>query len=249
MHLAVTGSFNTAPNITTVRPHDDCASCPTRPWCLARNLDGTQLTRLAAQLAPPMMLHRGDYLYRAGDTTDAVHIVRSGAVKTLILTSTGDELVAALHFAGELFGLAGFTQGIHADTAMALDTSSVCRVRLADLPGLWSLGCDRAFLHLIGEKESAGLRTRIRLAESGAASRLAAYLLERSGAQQKMGLDSWSIYLPVTRTDLANYLGMTLESLSRTMSRLARAGIIQADKSRIHILRLPELQTLCDTGA
>lgn len=225
--------------------HERCSTCPSRPCCLARDLSGAALVQLTEQLAPPVVIHRGEYLYRAGDPTDAVHILRSGAIKTLLLTASGDEQVTSLQFAGELFGLAGFTGGTHIDTAVALDTSTVCRVHLADLPQLWSLGCDRAFLHLIAERESEGLRTRMRLSESSAAARITSYLLERSNGQQRLGLDPWSIYLPVSRTDLANYLGMTLESLSRIFSRLRKAGVVRTERTRIHILR-PE--GLCNSG-
>ena len=209
-------------------------------------MEASGLDRLTDQLGPPVLLQRGQYLYRHGDATDAVHVVRSGAFKTVFVTPAGEEHVTALHFPGELFGLAGFTTGVHADSAVALDTASVCRVRLTDLPALWNIGCDHAFLHLSGQKELSGTRIRLRMSEPSAAARIASLLLERAERQAQTGQHRDPVYLPVSRTDLANYLGMTLESLSRTLGKLVRAGAIATERQAIRILKPDDLATLCD---
>lgn len=224
--------------------NDHCATCPARRLCLARELDGQALEALGHHLSPPVALQRGEYLYRHGDMTDVVHVVRSGAFKTVFVTRTGDEHVTALHFPGELFGLGGFSLGMHSESAIALDTSSVCRVRTSDLPALWSLGCDRSFLHLVGLQEMTGRLVRMRLSEPSAATRIASFLVERAHRQQRAGLSAETIYMPVSRTDLANYLGMTLECLSRTLGRLSRAGYCSTHRSSIDILQPEALATL-----
>ncbi|MEZ5597888.1 MAG: cyclic nucleotide-binding domain-containing protein [Pseudomonadales bacterium] len=221
-----------------------CGECPTRRFCLARDLDASGLDRLSALLAPPIQLSRGDYLYRFGDRTSALHLVRSGAFKTLTVTADGEEHVTGFHFPGEIFGLTGFTTGVHEDTAMALDTSSVCRVHVDELPGLWGAGCDVAFLRLLGEKESAATRLRILLSEPRAASRLAVFLLQLAERQRRLGRTTDVLYLPVSRTDLANHLGMTLEALSRVISRLSRAGLLAMERMEVRVLRQAELETL-----
>ena len=105
-----------------------CSSCPTRQHCLAQDLSAAALARLETRLAQPMVLKRGEFLYRMGDASLVLHIVRSGAFKTLTTSSTGEEHVTALHFAGEIFGMAGLTRGVHEDSVMVLDTSTVCHV-------------------------------------------------------------------------------------------------------------------------
>lgn len=227
--------------------HARCSSCPTRQHCLAQDLAPDALARLSACLAPPVILQRGEFLYRMGDASDALHIVRSGAIKTLTIANTGEEHVTALHFSGELFGMMGLTRGVHEDSAMALDVSTVCHVHRQDLPELWETGCDRAFLKLVDDREAEAIRHHVRFSSTGAATRLASFLLYRSRRQVTMGLTAEDIYLPVSRTDLANHLGMTLESLSRVVSRMIKSGIVEAEKDRLVICKMAEL-TLIGEG-
>ncbi len=223
-----------------------CSSCPTRQHCLAQDLAPEALARLASRLAQPVVLRRGEFLYRMGDASRVVHIVRSGAFKTLTVSATGEEHVTALHFAGELFGLMGLTRGVHEDSAMALDSSTVCHVHRHDLPELWSIGCGDAFLKLVGDRETWGTRHLIRLSSTKATSRLASFLLDRSRRQMAMGQTPDGLYLPVSRTDLANHLGMTLESLSRVISRMNKAGIVETTRDRFVIRKMADLSLICD---
>ena len=212
--------------------------------CLARSLDSAGLEKLSRTLSPPDMLAPGDFAYRLGDRTDRVYVLRSGAVKTITITPSGDEHVTGFHFAGEMFGLIGFTTGQHVNSAVALDTSSVCRISTGQLPELWSIGCDRGFLGLIGERENATLQQRLLMGKSRADARLSAFLLQMCERQERRGVSPESLYLPMRRTDLANYLGMTLESLSRTFRRLSEAVLIQVDGAYVQVCKPAELATI-----
>ena len=221
-----------------------CAACPTAKICLARSLDAHQLDALSHILAPPTTLAKGDFAYRLGDRTDKVHLVRSGALKTITITESGEEHVTGFHFAGEMCGLIGFTTGAHVNSAIALDTTSVCHVHAHDLPALWANGCDTGFLALIGQKEHSALQQRLLLGKSKADARLCAFLLQIGERQKQRGMDAQDLYLPLRKTDLANYLGMTLESLSRTLGRLSKADLISYDASSVRLERPSELRTI-----
>ncbi len=221
-----------------------CHECPTRKQCLARGLPRAAMDSLSEALGKPRLLSRGEYLYRCGDTTDRLYIVRSGAFKSFTVTASGEEHVTGLHFAGEIIGLLGFTTGVHQDTTIALDAVSVCRVRVETLPSLWSIGCGNAFLQLVGERESGATSQRMLLSQPRADARVAAFALQLSKKQVSRGGDASDLYLPVSKTDLANHLGMTLESLSRSIGRLRKAELLDVQRNRAVILRAAQLATM-----
>jgi CRP/FNR family transcriptional regulator len=226
-----------------------CATCPTARLCLARTLDHGQLDLLAATVGSADVYDAGEYIYRLGDATDRLHVVRSGAIRTIALTPSGEEHVTGFHFAGEIFGLMGFTTGAHDDSALALDKTSICRVRVSDLPQLWSIGCGNAFLMLIGEREKMLTRQRLLLCQTRAEARVAAFLLQTGELQGRRGGSTWELYLPMRLTDLANFLGMTLESLSRTMSRMTKAGLLTRQGTAVIVHRPDDLLAVADDWA
>ncbi len=226
-----------------------CATCPTARLCLARTLGEAQLELLAETVGTADVYDAGEYIYRLGDATDRLHVVRSGAIKSIALTPSGDEHVTGFHFAGEIFGLMGFTTGAHDDSALALDKTSVCRVRVSDLPRLWSIGCDNAFLMLIGEREKMLTRQRLLLCQTRAEARLAAFFLQTGEVQARRGGSSTNLYLPMRLTDLANFLGMTLESLSRTLSRMTKAGLLTRQGTAFVVHRPDDLLAIAGDWA
>ncbi|MEZ5560423.1 MAG: helix-turn-helix domain-containing protein [Pseudomonadales bacterium] len=221
-----------------------CNECPTRQLCLAQGLDAEGLTELSSCVDASAPLGRGDYLYRAGDGAVSSYVVRSGVFKTIIVTPTGEEYVTGFHYPGELIGISALATGCHTDTAVALDTSTACRVHLEELPTLWGHGSGLSLLRLIGEIEQAAQRDHINLSQGKADARVAGFLMSLSRRMHRLGRDPDVLYTPMSRTDLASHLGMTLESLSRVLSRFAKAGFIRASRREIDLVELETLETL-----
>lgn len=178
-------------------------------------------------------MRKGEFLFRSGDPAEDCFVVRSGSYKTITLTSGGDEYVTGFYFPGELVGLAGMAGGERQDSAVALETSTACRLRPDDLPTFWDIGSGRALLRLVGQSEQHGVEHHITLSHSGADARVAGFLLALSRRMKQQRRDHLDLPLPMSRTDLASYLGMTLESLSRVLARFARAGVIVATRTRV----------------
>lgn len=221
-----------------------CQDCPTRPLCLACDLDGPALDALAVCIRPGPPLHKGDFLYREGDEGSRCYVVRSGVFKTFTVTPGGDEYVVGFHYPGDLIGLAGQAVGRYTDSAVALETSTACRVSQADLPRLWEIGSGPSLMRLMGESQRLASTDHINLGQARADARVAGFLLQLSQRLGRLGRDRRILHVPMSRTDLANYLGMTLECLSRVLGRFTKAGLVSTRRGEIVIERHGELETL-----
>jgi CRP/FNR family transcriptional regulator, anaerobic regulatory protein len=224
--------------------HNHCEDCPTRRLCLAAGLEQDALRELSACMRPSQPMHKGDFLYRSGDAGGDCFVVRSGSYKTFTLTPTGDEYVTGFYFPGELVGVSGLSEAERPDSAMALETSTACRLHPEDVPNFWRLGSGQSLMRLIGQNERLGVAHHMTLSHSSADARVAGFLMNLSHRMQQQRRDHRSLPLPMSRTDLANYLGMTLESLSRVLSRLGRAGLVDAARTRVTLIDTPGLQTI-----
>jgi CRP/FNR family transcriptional regulator, anaerobic regulatory protein len=225
-------------------PTAQCQECPTRQLCLAAGLEHAALDRLAACMKPSAPMARGDHLYRAGDPAGGCFVVRSGAYKTFAISAAGEEHVTGFFFPGELLGMAGQASGAHRESATALMTSTACRVQLDDIPTLWSIGSGPSLLRLMGQTERLRSDDHINLSQSRADARVAGFLVALSKRMQHQGRDPLRLPTPMSRTDLANYLGITLECLSRVLARLSQAGLISASRTDITVRAPTELEAL-----
>ncbi|MEZ5550732.1 MAG: helix-turn-helix domain-containing protein [Pseudomonadales bacterium] len=218
-----------------------CTLCPTRSVCIAADLDGAALSHLDDCLSTSDPLGKGDILYRTGDRSEHCYLVRSGAFKTTETTGAGEEYVTGFAFPGELLGLSGLRAAHFEETAIALGSGTVCRIRLQELPRLWSLGAGQALLRLIGEHERLRINLQVNLCQSRAPARIAGFLSLAKLRFARLGFDPNHLPLSMSRTDLANHLGLTLECLSRVLNTWRRTGVIDTDRDLIRILKPDEL--------
>jgi CRP/FNR family transcriptional regulator len=225
------------------RRHEGCALCPTRGLCVARNLSDAALGVLGETISTTTPMKKGEYLYRAGDQASAWFVVRSGVYKTIIDTPDGDEYVTGFYYPGELLGLEGAADGRFDESALALGSATACAVSLGNLPRIWALGADRSILSLIAEHERNEKALRINMSQSRADVRIAGFLALLMARTERLGFDPRSLPMPMSRTDLANHLGLTLECVSRVLSRWRKAGVIDVDKSTLRVLNAEALTT------
>ena len=210
-----------------------CRQCPTRRYCLGAELEPEALEALSTCVHVSSPLQRGSQLYRAGDAVTDCYVVRSGSFKTSVTSIDGEEHVTGFHFPGDLPGLAGLATGRHVDDATALETSTACRVPLETVPHLWQLGSGSALLHMIGRGAAVGVEAHANLSRHAADARVAGFLLGLRDRLSKQGRTADYLPLPMSRSDLANHLGMTLESLSRVLSRLRREGTLSVSRRSV----------------
>ncbi len=220
-----------------------CRACPTRSVCLASESDAGQIGHLPEYFQCIESVSAADHLYHAGDPAQAQYHVRSGMIKTYVINAEGDEYVTGFYLPGEIVGHV-HANGRHAESAVALETASVCELSTDSISGLAQLGLAPALFNHLAANASIEARHQINLKQTSAQARFAGFCVTMGERLQRLGRSPEHIPTPMSRTDLASYLGMTLESLSRVISKLHTAGVIHASRDHIEVLQVDTLNTL-----
>ena len=215
------------------------------PACRDTIVETLQL--LTQTLAPQKRLVRaGDVIYRAGDAFDCLYILNSGLNKIVKLTADGREQVVGLKFRGDWLGLDGIARGVYGCDAIAMDTGEVWAVRYDML--LANCGRHPALLTALHEAMSQEIsRDRdslMSVCTLPADARVANFLHYWADSLGARGMRTDQITLRMTRAEIGNYLGLTLESVSRALSKLARAQVISFVEKGRREVRIPDLGML-----
>jgi CRP/FNR family transcriptional regulator len=235
-----------APAIPAARHVARCSTCAMRHLCMPQGMSAEELPKLEALICKARAVRRGDPLYRAGAPFENLYAVRSGSLKTTMAHRDGREQVTGLRLAGESLGLDGVSSDTHACSAIALEDSSVCIVPYAALKRLCrESGALQERLHkLMGEQIVREASQMLTLGSLNADERVAAFLLDVSERNAQRGYSSAEFNLRMTREDMGSYLGMTLETVSRTLSKFQKRGLIDARGKFIRIVDLEGLRDL-----
>lgn len=192
------------------------------------------------------VVHAGDRVYQAGQACGMLYLVNSGCYKVLTLSPDGREQLVALKFRGDWLGLDGIAHGHYGSDVVALDTGEVWAVRYEALieAGLAQRGLLTA-LHQAMSREIAGERGALMsVCTLSGDARVADFLHGWAASLGQRGLRTDQITLRLTRAEIGNHLGLTLESVSRALSRLAQSGLIGfAGKGRRELC-IPDLAAL-----
>lgn len=221
-------AFPGAAPVSHARTSSSCSTCCLAGVCLPRGMAGSRLTELDELTTVKRRVARAGFLYRSGDAFDAVYAVRSGAFKTLGVSSNGVEKITGFYLPGEVMGLDAINSGRHNYCAAALEDSEVCVIPFAKLTAL-SLRIpelQHELFRLLSRDISRDHGLMLLLGSMTAEQRLAAFLLSLSRRYKRLGYAANRFVLRMTREDIGNYLGLTLETVSRLMSRFQRDGLI-----------------------
>ena len=225
-----------------------CKVCSMRELCLPIGLNHDELTDLDEIIRHRPPLRRGDRLFKQGQPLGGLFAVRSGSVKTTVETEDGQEKVISFGLPGELIGLEAIAEGVHRSNAVALETTSVCEIpfdRLDEVAGrIPSLR--RQLLRLMSREISDDQRQLQLLGGSGADQRLAAFLVSLSQRFEQRGFSPREFNLSMSRQDVAAYLGMAVETVSRLFSRFSDEGMIEVDRKHITLLDIERLEALAN---
>jgi CRP/FNR family transcriptional regulator len=187
------------------------------------------LSLLAEQLNPKRrVVHVGDVIYRAGEHFCNLYILNSGLCKIVNLAPDGREHLAGLSFRGDWMGCDGIADGRYNVDAIAMDTGEIWVVSYQSLLDA-SQACPAVLQALHVAMSQAIARDRdslMSVCTLPAIARVADFLRHWSNAQAERGIRSDQITLRVTRAEIGSHLGMTLESVSRALSSLARDHVI-----------------------
>jgi CRP/FNR family transcriptional regulator len=215
-----------------------CSSCCLKGVCLPCNLDNGDLTRFGEIAAAKRRVARGASLYHNGDRFESLYAVRSGAFKTVGVSREGTEKITGFHLPGELLGLEAINGGRHGYNAIALEDSEVCIIPFAQLEqmALTLPALQHQLLRLVSGDISRDHGLMLLLGSMTAEQRVAAFLLSLARRHQRLGYAGDRFLLRMTREEIGNYLGLTLETVSRLLSRFQREGLISVHQRDVEIL-------------
>jgi len=223
-----------------------CSQCNLRELCFPHGMNEEELTNMEAVVDQPKPLHKNDFLYRDGDKTAAIYAVRSGCVKTMTESANGDEQIVGFHLPGELLGLDGFADGVHTCNALALETSSVCELPLDQMESLCHElpGLQKQMRRIMGKEVNNDHKLLLLLGKMTAEERLASFLLSLSARMEERHWKDNEFNLSMPRQDIANYLGMAVETVSRLFATFQAEKIIEVDRRHITILDMSRLKAI-----
>ncbi len=228
-----------------------CSTCNLRELCLPFGLSLEELERLDDLISTRRRIKRGDYLYRVGDSFDAIYAIRSGFFKTDVLLEDGREQVTGFQMGGELLGLDGISTEHHTCNAIALEDSEICAIPFARLESLSREihTLQRHFHKVMSREIVRDHGVMMLLGTMRAEERLAAFLLNLSQRFTTRGFSHAEFYLRMTREEIGSYLGLKLETVSRAFSQFQEEGHIAVQQKHVRILNVDGLKALLNQRA
>ncbi|HQR03380.1 MAG: fumarate/nitrate reduction transcriptional regulator Fnr [Proteobacteria bacterium] len=223
-----------------------CSQCNLRELCLPFGLSSHEVHRLDSLIETRRKVKRGQHLYHAGDVFEAIYAVKTGFFKTDVLLEDGRDQVTGFQMAGELLGLDGISGDAHTCSAVALEDSEVCAIPFAELENLSSdIPTLQRHLHRVLSREIVKDHgVMMLLGSMRAEERLAAFLLNLSQRFLARGYSASEFHLRMTREEIGSYLGLKLETVSRTFSHFQDSGLISVQQKHIRIMNTEGLHQL-----
>ncbi|MEO6743019.1 MAG: helix-turn-helix domain-containing protein [Caldimonas sp.] len=191
---------------------------------------------------------RGATLFHAGHCFDAVFVVWTGSFKTVVTSNQGIAQVTGFQMCGDLLGLSGIDTGRHEVAAVALEDSQVCVIPYAGLEVLTrKVPALQAHIHRLMSREiSTNHRLMLQLGSMHAEERIATFLLDLFDRLQARGFSSSSMLLRMSREEIGSLLGLKLETVSRTFSKLHTSGVLSVHQRHIEITDMNALHHMLE---
>jgi CRP/FNR family transcriptional regulator len=223
-----------------------CGSCALARICLPAGLSAQETRILDGAVERGRELRAGARLIRAGARLEALYVVRSGSAKSSGVMSDGREHVRAFHLPGEVTGLEAFAEGRHTCEVVALEPLRYCRIPIGRLERLLETlpGLRREMLRLLGQSLEEAQRARAEMSTIDARGRLASFLVDLSRRLERRNLCATDFRLSMSRRDIARHLGLTLETVSRSLGVFRRAQWIEVQARYIKLLQPEALAAL-----
>lgn len=223
-----------------------CSSCNLRELCMPLELTQAELDRVDGLVASRRRVKRGASLFRNGDAFTNLYAIRTGFFKTCITSEDGRDQVTGFQMAGEVVGLDGIVNDRHTCDAVALEDADVCLLPFdrieelsSEIPGL------QRHVHKIMSREIVREHgVMLLLGSMRAEERLAAFLLNLVQRLHARGFSRSELVLRMTREEIGSYLGLKLETVSRTFSKFVEEGIVEVKQRHVRIVDANALKLL-----
>ena len=223
-----------------------CSNCSLRELCMPVKLPEDQMTRLDDIVDNRRKIKRNEYIFKRGEPFKALYAVRTGVFKISTLTHDGREQVTGFQMSGEIMGMDGIVNDVHVCDAVALEDAEVCVMPFDHIEELAREVHElQHHMHKVMSREIVRENNvMMMLGSMRADERLAAFLLNLLERLQKRGFSSSELVLRMTRGEIANHLGIKIETVSRTFAKLVEEEVIEVDHRHILIKDMDALKRL-----
>lgn len=230
----------------TATIHDfkvSCGHCRLKGKCFPVLLPSEDIEQLDSIINHENLLQPDQHLFRDGAKFESLYIVRTGALKAYNTTQAGKEQITGFYSPGHLLGLSGIAGDIYASSAVALETSAVCEIPYLRLETLCASnpGLQRLLFTLLSQEIIRDRQLITVLGKHSAEQRVSAFLQGLVNSNIETKLSASHLRLPMRRVDIANHLGLTIETISRVLSRMEKLGVLKVDNREIAVVNAPAL--------
>lgn len=223
------------PTKTPSNQLDVCSRCASRSHCLITKIIQKDIAQLPAFVYRSITLRDGQYLFRKGDQLSHVYTIKFGSVKSELILRDGVSQVTNFSLPGEPLGLDGIANGHHQVDAIGLAESEVCSISYSSFKKIAERFPEllNTIEHALGTLLNSSNIHIFNLVNLNALEKLADFLIDYSNRLGSVGFDRDNFVLPMNRVDLANYLGIKNETLSRSVTQLEKINAISTQNRRI----------------
>lgn len=237
-HFASTETSTPTTLKPTQLPKATCSSCGLLELCMPLELAPQELDRVEKLVANRRKLKRGTALFRSGEKFNSLFAIRTGMFKICVSSEDGRDQVTGFQMAGEIIGFDGIVDGRHSCDAVALEDAEVCVMPFEHIEELSrEINALQRHVHRIMSREIVRENgVMLLLGSMRAEERLAAFLLNLVQRLHSRGFSQSELVLRMTREEIGSYLGIKLETVSRTLSRLVDEGVIEVKQRHVRII-------------
>ena len=224
-----------------------CQDCGLNALCLPYSLTIDEMDAVDKSFKRGKPLQKNQVIYEIGYPFTSIYAVRSGAIKTYSIDDSGEEHVIGFYLPGEIFGLDAIDSKSHASCAKALETSAVCEMPYDKMDELSAKihNLQTHMYRLLSREIREDQEMQLLLSKKTAEERIGVFLLNLSLRYQQRKLSPRTFRLPMARTDIGNYLGLAVETVSRVFTRLQNNNVLRVEGKEVEIL---DHHKLCDVA-
>ncbi|MFT7674594.1 MAG: CRP/FNR family transcriptional regulator [Gammaproteobacteria bacterium] len=205
-----------------------CQYCHSLSVCLASPLIAYE----DKHQVPKRVYQKGEHVFYSGEPLDALYVVRSGSIKTYMISEQGDENILGFYLPGDVIGIDSGNADEYQSAAVTLESATVCRLPLSRLE---EEGAGSVLLKLVADQIQRNQGLNQILAHKDADGRMASFLLDFAVRYWERGYSETSFNLPMARQDIGNYLGLAVETVSRCLTRFQESCVLDVNRREITI--------------